>query len=475
MSKKNGKGTKVEKQRLRDRLAGLFSRPRRAAPPRQTLGHMGTAVYGGYINEAEKNAKLTGTEKYRTYSDILANCAIVASGVRFFLNLVGKAAWEVEPADDTPAAQEIAERVEAILHDMRTPWTRVVRRSAGFKLYGFAIQEWTAKVNDDGTIGMLDVAPRAQKTVEQWDVDQHGRVFGVVQRSPETFERIYLPRQKLVYLVDDALNDSPEGLGLFRHLVDSYDRLSRYEELEGVGFESDLRGMPLGRAPIAHLEQQETAGIGEAGDAQKQVDEFDDLIKGHIASTSRGLILESATYKSEGDNPTPSGEKLWDLELLQSTPSTQSEVGPTIERINREMARVLHIEHLMLGSEGSGSLALSRDKSHNFALFVTGTLREIADSYQSDFVETIMRLNGWPEELEPTLKPEAVQWRDIEQLSGMLTDLSNAGGVMLPDHPAFNAMLDLAGLPTIDPEEMPDVPMPREEPAPAEETMEAEA
>ena len=54
--------------------------------------------------------------------------------------------------------------------------------------------------------------------------------------------------------MDDTIDDSPEGMGLFRHLVKIADRLERYELLEGWGFETDLRGVPVARGPFTDLE-----------------------------------------------------------------------------------------------------------------------------------------------------------------------------------------------------------------------------
>ena len=127
-----------------------------------------------------------------------------------------------------------------------------------YRFYGFSIQEWTARRRDDGFLTFADIAPRSQRTIERWDVDEAGQVLGALQRSPQTQEEIYLPREKLLYIVDDTLNDSPEGLGLFRHLVAPSRRLKRYEQLEGFGFETDLRGIPIGRSPV-HL----TGGNGK--------------------------------------------------------------------------------------------------------------------------------------------------------------------------------------------------------------------
>lgn len=429
---------------------GFFGRVRdgfvSVVRPRTILGVGGTPIFSGYLTENEKNPSLTGREKYKTYSDILANTSIVAAGTRYFLNLVSKATWRVEPADESARAKELAERLEEIMHDMETPWHRVVRRASMYRFYGFSIQEWTAKLTDDGVIGMLDVAPRAQITIERWDMDEHGKVFGVVQRSPQTSREIYLPRGKIIYAVDDTLNDSPEGLGLFRHLAEPNAVLNRYRQLEGFGFDADMRGIPIGRIPMAELQRLVDEGKISSADKTAAEKAMRDIVQNHINNPQRGIIMDSLTYTTEDDKATPSNIPQWDLSVIKGDPTSAAEVAAAIERLNREMARVLGVESLLLGTDSRGSHALARDKTQTFALMVEGTLQEMEEVMESDFRNPVWELNGWPEELKPQMKTEPVQYRDIEQITGALKDLAQAGAVMMPDDPAINQVRDLLGL-----------------------------
>ena len=426
--------------------------------PTETIGSTGTRTFGGFIQTIEKNPKLEGREKYTFFSQTLANTVIVASGVRYFLNLVGKAKWRVEPADESAQAQEIASVIEEIMNDMQTPWRRVVRRAAMYRFYGFSIQEWTAKRRDDGSIGMLDIAPRPQITIERWDLQVDGTVFGVIQRSPQTQEEIYLPRSKLVYVVDDALNDSPEGLGLFRHIVEASQRLKRYEELEGFAFETDLRGVPVGRAPFQEL--QDAVDNREITEEQRKNMEqpLRTFIQKHIKNPQLGILIDSVTYSTIDESARPSNVPKWDVQLLSSQANGQAEVNEAIVRLNREIARVLGVENLLLG-DGQGSFALSRDKSNNFALIVDSTLTELEEVFEADFLDPIFQLNGWDPALKPSMKTEAIQYRDIEQVTSALNDMARAGATLRIDDEAVGEVFDLLGLtrPNREEKEMQDV------------------
>lgn len=439
-------------------LSGLLGRiGRRRASPTETLGTMGTAVYGGYPESPEDNVDLRGDLRWKTYSEILANVSIVAAGVRYFLNLAASARWSMEPseADTDGRWAEMAEQI--LLDDPRTPWHRVVRRACMMRFYGFSVQEWTARRRDDGVLTFADIAPRAQKTIERWDVDVLGDVLGVLQRSPQTQEEIYLPRQKLLYVVDDTLSDSPEGLGLFRHLAAPAKRLRRYEQLEGVGFETDLRGVPVGYGPFTKLAEMVKSGRITKKDREQLEKPVRDFVQNHIRNPHTGLLFDSQPYESQDEAQRPSSMRQWSLELLKAPANSLPENADAINRVNREMARILGVEQLLLGEGSAASRSLSHDKTQSFFLLVDGTLRELEEAVKDDLVRTAWQLNGWPEEMMPKPSHEAVRFRDVEEIAGALRDMATAGAVLDPRDPAVGEVRDLLGLSRPDPELMNDL------------------
>jgi len=424
----------------------IFDFIRRRVAPTKRAGVSGVATYGGYLVSNESKSKLIGEERYKTYSEIIANVSIVASAVRLFLNMASKAAWKVEPAEDSgDAGIENAEKLQDILfRDLSTPWHRIVRRAAMYRFYGFSIQEWTAQRRPDGSVGLFDIEPRPQNTVERWDVDEAGIVSGVIQRAPQDSREIYIPRSKLLYLVDDSLNDTPEGLGLFRHLVDPASRLQRYEQLEGIGFETDLRGIPVGRAPLGELKRAVDNGELSASDKAAAELPMRTFLENHIRGRQTAMLLDSSTYRAEDEGASPSSIYQWAVELLTGSTTAIPDIGTAIQRVTREIARVVGVEHLLLGETGAGSLALSRDKSETFALVVSSTLEELTESIDSDVVKQVAALNGWSPDTTPTLKTDAIQHRSVEEITGALKDLATAG--LQPDDPAINEVRDLLGL-----------------------------
>lgn len=415
--------------------------------PTETKGRPGTAIYGGHVVENEKDATLTDRVRYRTFSEALANAAVVSAGVRYFLNLAAGAKWKMEPVEDHPRGVELAELAEQMLiEDPDTTWARIVRRAAMYRFYGFSIQEWTMRRRNDGFLTFADIAPRPQITIERWDVAVTGEVLGVAQRNPQDQSEIYLPRGKLLYMVDDSLNDSPQGLGLFRHIAESVRRLNRYEQLEGFGFETDLRGIPIGRAPYAELKRRVDNGEITLQEAQTALAPIETFVRKHVKKPDLGLLIDSQVFQTIDEAQRPSNVPKFDVKLLEGSQTSLPDMAKAIERINLEIARVLGIESLLLGGGNQGSWALAKEKTSQFSLTVDATLDEMADSVERDLLGPLWAVNGWPIEAMPNIAVEAVQYKDAEQITAALRDLAQAGAVLDPTDPVIQEVRTILGL-----------------------------
>lgn len=438
----------------------LLSRFFNAVLPRPTpfreQGTSGVEVFGGLILSREKSPKWVGQNKYVTIQEIVSNISIVAAGVHHFLNLIAHPQWSVKPSDEDDAeAVEIAEFMEDVINDMKTPWSRIVRRAGMYRFHGFGIQEWIAKKRDDGRIGLLDIEPRPQHTIERWEIDEDGSVLGMWQRSPQTNELLGLNRKKLLYLVEDTLSDSPEGMGIFRHLAEPYERLKQFLTLETIAFERDLRGIPIGRAPLTKLREMEAAGTLTTQEANTLRNAMVSFLTAEVKKPDTAIMLDSQPYESQAaDGMKIAGQPQWDLELLQGSASGMAELDRAIDRIQREMARIIGTEHLMMGDAG-GNRALAVDKSRNLYLIGNSVLSNIASGVDSDIVVPVMELNNLPMEKKPKMTVEDVAFKDAAEVTSALREMATAGATLAPDDEAINDVRDLLGIsraPEPDPE-----------------------
>lgn len=440
----------------------LFGTMARGASTRLTpfreMGTSGTAFFGGYPQNKERDYRVVGPQKWITFADIAVNFSIVAAGVRYFQNLIGSSTWSLEPADDSAEAQAAADFAEEVMHDMLTSWPRFVRRSASYRFNGFSVQEWTAKRREDGRTGFSDIEARPQHTIERWDVDERGSIRGIFQTSPQTGQELYLPRGKVIYLVDDNLTDSPEGIGIFRHLVEPTARLKRYLDLELKGFERDLRGIPVGRAPYAAIAAAADAGKISEAKARELTLALEEFVKTQCKDVDTSIVLDSAPYRSTtSDGDDVSTVFQWGVELLSGNASGFADIGKAVDRLNREIARIMSMEQLMLGDGSGGNRALSEDKSRSLYLSVNSTLNEIGEAADRDVIGPIWALNGLPDELKPCTKHSDVSFRSVAEVAAALRDMAAAGAMMRPDDPAIDEVRDMLGLshqPEVDPEMM---------------------
>lgn len=424
-------------------FAAVLPRPK----PMQEMGVSGIAVQGGRITSPERNSKWTGYNRYVTSSEIAVNVSIVAASVHYFLNLIAHPNWSVKASDENNAESvKLAEFVESMMTDMEVPWSRVVRRAGMYRFHGFGVQEWVAKKRADGQIGFRTIEPRPQHTIEQWDIAEDGRVNGMWQRSPQTGELIGLPRSKVVYLVEDTLTDSPEGLGMFRHLGEPYERLKTYLALETISFERDLRGIPIGRAPLTAINNLVKTQQLTQVQADTIINGMKAFIENEVKQPNTGLMLDSQPYQSQAaDGLKIAGSPQWDLSLLQGSASGLSELAQAIDRLQREMARILGTEHLMMGDAG-GNRALAVDKSRNLYLIANAVLANISNTFEQDLLTPLWLLNGFPDELKPTLQTEDVAFKDVGEVTAALRDMATAGAVLDPTDEAINDVRDLLGI-----------------------------
>lgn len=447
---------------------------RAGAVPTATLGtsrSSGSVVSGegaGTFDEPDSTVSLVGSRRFEEFDRMTRDVAIVAAGVRLFLNLISNAVWSVNPPENlddaqTKIAQGYADEAYAMLFDMTTSWSNIVRKTATFRLHGFVIQEWTAVKKPDGSIGFKDIEHRPQRTITRWLRDEGGTVEAVVQRVPGR-QDVTLPRSKIIYAVDDTLSDSPEGVGLFRHMAKTAARLEMFLALEEIGFTTDLRGIPIARAPLGELRQEiQDAAPGPArAEANARritlLQPLKDFLNKHVRNEKTGVLLPSETFMatSVDKSVSPSSVPKWALELLNGDSHSFDSMANAVNRMNQELARILGVEHLLLGATGGGSLALARSKVGTFYLTVTSTLLDLLEVYDRDLLVPWADLNGIPEELRPEMGVNEISDADVADLLDALAKLAQAGAPVMPDDPAVGEIYDLMGL-TRPPERMDEV------------------
>lgn len=429
-----------------DSIRGIFTR--KPTPLTKPAGAPNVAVWGGYVQSQERSAALQGTRKYKTYMDTIANTPMVGTAIRLRLDLLAKPSWTCKPPNDidTPEAWEWSKRGEQLFADMATPMPQVVQRSGLYADFGFGIQTWHVKRNDEGRYVLADLRPIACENVERWDRDEHGTIKGVEQINPETQERIYIPRERMVYLVDRAINDSPEGMGLLRHVVEYARILKEFQRLEGIGFETDLSGVPKIRAPLNELNQLVEDGVKGAEALRTAIqNELRGFARSHNRGEETSVVLDSEVYVNADGSPSSIYKQ--DVELLQNSGGNLAALDVAIMRYVKFIAMLYGTEGLLIGMESTGAYALAKDKTTKLHLLIDSLLGTIRAAYQRELLDRLWALNGWPMEFKPELKVEPVNRADVVQVMAVLEGLARSGVMLRTDDPAIDEARGLVDLP----------------------------
>lgn len=456
---------------LIDKVVTMFKRSETPAPAPGADGRrQGTGAItfvSTFLTSPETNSKLSNpTQRFKTYDSMSLNVAIVATSLRYISALISSTNWNLQPPPAKPKeserqtssdvddpvgalteaeakkAKEYANYIVHMMKLMETPWFKVVRNASQFKWKGFCVLEMIAQRMDEvapGFIGIACVEQRPQSTIEEWKLeDQSNEVEAFGQRDPNSGETYWIDRDKCIYINDDTLTNQPDGIGLLRHVVELCDQLKRLEQLEGWAYETDLRGIPIGRAPTAILDDLVAKNRITAADRDAKLEGIKNFITNHMKNPNLGLLLDSSPYSGQDATRTPSMQRMWDLELAKGSGTGLAEIHVAIERKQHEIARALGTEQFMLGAGGKGSLALSEDKARALVELINSIIMEIAWCLQRDFIKKIFLLNRWDLKLMPELLPDAAALRSVTTIVDALSKMALAGAVLDRNDPVIN-------------------------------------
>ncbi len=426
-------------------ISSFFGGEERPTPNNKPNGGDGVQAYGGYLQSPEQSHELQGSRKWVTYANA-RNTAIVATGLRYSLGLLAGTTWHAEPnprgGRDAARAVDIVDQ-GLINAQLPRPWSAVVRKAALYKFDGFSLHEWTTSRRSDGMIVFADIAHRPQYTIERWNKPSEKMPWDAVEQLTKNGNRWTIPRGRMFYCVDDTLTDSPDGVGLMRHIVDLVRKLGVYEGLEGLAFQTDLRGMPIGRAPIKDLIADATAASGSTASSieayvRDRTAALREALQGIVKSPDKlqYLLFDSTTYRN-ADQSAVSDVQKWAFDLLKGESNGLPEIAAAIGRVQLEISRVLGIEFAMVGgNDSAGSHGMHTDKTDVFAQNLQTTLTEVADFATNDLARVLVGLNGLdPETCTPRLVAEPISTEAIESVCRALATLAQAA--LQPDDPAI--------------------------------------
>lgn len=438
-------------------------------------GVTGVSAYGGYISHGEANADLTGGKRWVTYTNAML-IPVVALGVRYFTGLLAGTKWHAEPNERGGKDAERGALIctEGLLEaPLRTPWSRIVPKAAMCRYLGFSLHATAMRRRPDGMIVYSAIEHRPQHTIEKWiRANEHSPFESVIQRSKESGQEIPISLDECFYCVDDTLTDSPEGVGLLRHIVELVRRLGHYELLEGVAYEQDLGGTPFGGAPLSETARK---AKGDAAQVKAAVDEamraFNDLLNNRNKNPTKPQyhVYDSEPYRDTDGKLTTIPK--WKLDIIKGETANLPSIHTVIGRIQLEIARVLGVEFALVGGgDAKGSYGMHEDKTSMFATILQTTLDELGWFATQQLARRLVARNGLdPDTCTPKLIAEPISTEAVLTATQALAQLNMAG--LAPNDPAKNVIRSRMHLPP-EPERDLSLLLPRapEPPPPPKET-----
>jgi hypothetical protein len=201
------------------------------------------------------------------------------------------------------------------------------------------------------------------------------------------------------------------------------------QELEGIGIERDLSGIPvmyLGR------------GTTKTG-ANSDYEVAKDIVVNLRNDEQMGIVIPHQKLDNNGEGVL--------LELLSTSSRRQHDTSEIIARYDKVMAMSTLTQFLFLGMERVGSYALVRYQGDLFALAVTAWLTGIADVINRHAISKLVKFNTFTKKSGyPKLKPSEIGIPDLEGMAKFVNDMVGAQ-VLTPTAELERAIRQLAGLP----------------------------
>lgn len=385
------------------------------------LNRWGNSIYDEFLQQ------LRWPQAAKIYKEMADNDPTIGGILYMMQNLVRTVSWIVEPASDSKADIEAAKFLRSCIDDMDFTWIETINEILSFFIYGWSFHEIVYKKRDDGRIGWKKLAPRAQETLYGWEISDDGEILAMIQQAPPLYKIQKIPTSKALLFRTGVRNNNPEGKSLLRNAYRPWYFKKRIEEVEGIGIERDLAGLPVIQPPDGLDLWDE-----KNPDAIKMKNYAINLVKNVRRDSSEGLVV-------------PFG---WDFKLLSTGGSRQFDTNSIINRYDQRIAITMLADIVMLGTDRNGSFALADIKKSILSNSVESLVKDIADVINETAVYYLFRYNNFPNITElPKLVPSQIESPSLKELG----DFIRATGINTLNDPAvMDYLKDIVNIPKSD-------------------------
>lgn len=402
------------------------------------LGNTGLNRYGQSVYE-EFLPALKWPKAAKVYEEMSANDPTIGAILFAAEQLIRRVTWRVEPGGTTLQDIEAANFVEECRNDMEESWIDLITEILSFLVHGWSWHEIVYKRRlgenrdfskqskyNDGRIGWARMPIRAQTTLDGWIFNDSGRVIGMGQVSPPNFTHVVIPRAKSLLFRTKSHKGNPEGKSMLRNAYRPWFFKKRIEEIEGIGIERDLAGLPMVTPP-------EGLDIWNVGDPEMvaMLSQATKLVQNIRRDQNEGVVL-------------PHG---WDLKLLSTGSRRQFDTNAILNRYDQRIAITVLADMVLLGADKVGSFALAEVKKSLFAGALEAWTDAIAAVFNREAIPSLMKLNGFDGLTDyPKIAHGEIESPSLKELGDYIKVLSGVG-INLIDDRVESYLREVASLP----------------------------
>ncbi len=407
------------------------------------VGSSGLKRSGGYINE-EFLPQLQGAKGLKVLREMADNDPVVGAMLYAIDKVITRLDWHVEGEDERTKIF-----VQESLDDMSDSLDSTLQNILSMLVYGWSFHEVVYKIRggltgdsktnsrySDNRIGWRKWGVRAQETLQEWMIDPDGGIQGMVQMDPSGGGLHRIPIEKSLLFRTTTNRNNPQGRSLLRNAYRPFFYKRRIEEIEAIGIERDLAGLPMAYVPPEFLSPTATA-------QQKAVLQTVTEIVQNIKRNEQEGVVFPAAYDTNGN-------RVFDLTLLSASGSRQFDTGAVIQRYDQRIAMSLLSDFLLLGSDRVGSFALGSTKVDLWTLAVDSIAKSIAEVVNQFAIPRLLKLNAMRTDKMPYLTYGSVSSVELPEVAEFVSKLVTAG-VLTPDHELESYLRGLADLPEAEP------------------------
>ena len=419
----------------------------------QEIGTSGLQRVGGFVID-DFVGDLRGLRGAKVWREMADNDPVVGAMLFAIERLILQIDWRMEPFKENADAmvkdkdQEVADFVEECMNDMSESWDATLSAIMSFLTYGYAYCEIVYKKRvtpdttdptkrsnySDGKVGWRKLALRAQETTWQWIFDEDGGIKGLEQMdaSASSHGVVMIPIEKALLFRTSTARNNPEGRSLLRNAYRPWKFKKTIEEIEAVGIERDLAGLPIAYVPPQLLSSNATPAEASARAGIER------LIRGIKRNENEGIVFPLA-YDDQG-------REIYKLSLLSSGGSRAFDTDKIVQRYDQRITMTVLADFILLGHEKVGSFALGSTKVDLFTTAIAQIAQSICDVFNQHAIPRLMKMNGMDVARRPKLSFGDIHQINIAELADFIQKASGSGALVV-DEGLDEYLRTISGLP----------------------------